>query len=282
MQTVITPSKAANTAQANSEYYCVYSYQYVMSLVNQMLQAAYDGLNALVTAAGKTLPSSYVPIMTIDTTTTICTLNCPADGYDDTASNYIQIWFNPSLFFIFSSLPILVVSYSDSNKLLGKNMRIVTESFGGSSLTYFPPANPTYQMIQVVQECNTITTALNPVASFVVTSASLSVLPTNIESPSIQYNGQTFTGSNQNSATSTIITDFVSDNYRPWLLYEPTAEYQFHDIQKSGDLKQIDLQVLWLDKFNNNHAFYVSSGGTFYMKILWSKKGRRFPKMIAM
>lgn len=150
-----------------------------------------------------------------------------------------------------SSFPFVVVSYDNQNTSLGKNMRIITESFGGYSISYFPPSNPTYQVIQVAQECNTITTALNPVTSFVITSNTLAVRPTSEQAPSILYNGQVFSNSNQNNVVTNIISDFVSDNFRPWLLYEPTAEFQFHDILKSGDMKQVDVSVFWLDKFTN-------------------------------
>lgn len=95
LQAIAVPGKAANSPQQSTEYYYVYSYQYFVSQCNNMFQSAYDGLNALVTAAGKTLPSTYAPVMTIDTANNLCTLNADVNGYNDTAKNYIQIWFNP-------------------------------------------------------------------------------------------------------------------------------------------------------------------------------------------
>jgi len=261
----------------------VYNYSYFVFLINNTFSSAFTSLQTLVTNAGGTLPTSNPPVMTIDSTASqnICTINCDYAGYNDVSGNYIGIWFNPSMFYLLSTFPFIVQSYDSNYTSVGKNMRLITNSFSLNNTILFPPSDPSYTAIQVVQESDSITSALNPISSFVITSSSLPVSPTNENSPTILYNGQALTNSNSNNAVNSIITDFVSDTtYRPNLIYEPSSEYQFHDLIGNGNLSNLNFQVYWKDRYNNYNQFYIPSGGTFSMKILFTKKNRRFPKYI--
>jgi len=172
---------------------------------------------------------------------------------------------------LFSSFPFYTSDYLSAELVLGKNFRLITNSFGYNNVSYFPPANPSYEVINVNQESQTIVSATNPVSSFVITSASFAVEGTNILPPSLIYEGQTYTSSISN-LTSNIISDFAAETFKPYILYSPTAQYQYHDLLSSKSLNNISFTCYWKDKYNNYNQFYLASGSTFSMKLLFERK----------
>jgi hypothetical protein len=270
ISSIPTPSKIANQQQNNTNtYYNIYSYTWWLSLINTTFQNTFTQLNTAVTNAGGTLPTTYAPVITFDPTSQLCTLNADVLGYNDASGNYISIYFNLPLFNLFA-FPFNSVNYNDSVY----TAKLTTNSFSGSNLAYFPPSDPTYQALQIVEEYINLS-AWSPIVSVVVTTNSFPIIAENLPTPTVYNNGSQFTAVNQNQNQDLIITDFASDNglYTSGFLYTPSGEYRmisFRDTQQ--DLKDIFITVKYLDRFGNYVPVLLNSGGSMSLKFLFRKK----------
>jgi len=275
------PTKVNGQQQDNtSQFYNVYTMQALIKMFNTTFATCMTNLNAQVTAAGSSLPSTNPPILTIDLPSCIATLNIDVTGYDDLSANSISVFFNPASFNLFNSFPFKVISWTDT-ATNGKNMKLVVNAFGGQDITQFPSYDPSYNVFQVSQEYDSLTTAANPVSAVTITSSKIPIRATDETSPTIFNNGSIFTNSGNNSSTNPIISDFVADNFRPFILYNPTSEFLFHDVISSGDLRNIQFAVYWKDRYSNYFPVFLPATGTFSIKFLFTKTNRRFPRFIA-
>jgi len=266
------PSQTSTGLQDNSSgYYYIYTFQYWIYLINQTFATCFTNLAYQVALAGAVLPTTNAPIMTFDTNTQIAILNCDVLGYNYTSSNYIKIFMNPALFQLFSSFPFIIESFDLTNNNL--NVLIQTNTFGGANEIQFPPINPTYQAIQVVQEYSTIA-LWSPITSIVFCSNTLPIVPTNISAPAVYVNGTIFNNGN-NSMVEQIITDFVSDTgfYKPNIVYNPSAQYRLISLTGNRPIYNVDISVFWKDRIGALVPVKLGSGTTATVKILFSKKG---------
>ena len=96
----------------------------------------------------------------------------------------------------------------------------------------------------------------NPIASIVFCTGVLPIVSTNT-SPPLTYedtsnNNLSSTGNNSN--LTNIISDFeipVSDTnqYRPIIVYNPSAEYRLIDMHSSMNLNKVDISLSWKTHF---------------------------------
>jgi len=277
--TIPTPSKVSGSFQDNTnQYYNVYSYTWWIYLVQSAMQSAYNNLSSQLTTAGITIPSSYAPTLSWDTESDCAVLYVPTTGYNDSGdspTDNILIYFNQPLFNLFSTFPFVVNSYSTS--VNGTNMRIAVQSMQQNSILQYPPADPSYNVFVIQQESST-TALMNPVQYMAIQSSSLKVCQTGISAPTTIYNGQTFSNTSTSAVNQPIITDFGGGgaDFRPYVLYEPTAEYRWITMQSQGPLNQLDFSIYWCDTLSNAfYPFRLASGGNFSMKILFQKKSIR-------
>jgi hypothetical protein len=267
------PSQTLNGLQNNETgYYDIYNYQYWILLVNNTFQQCYNALNAQVVAAGLALPSAFAPVMSWDTQGNIAILNADQAGYDDTASNYIKIYFNPSLFNLFSSFPFIIES--DDVVPNGKNARIIMSGFGGANVVQFPPVAPTYIALQIVQEYSTIA-LWTPITSIVFTSNTLPIVSNQVSAPLLFFNGKRFQSGGNNSNIAQIITDFVANDgiYKPNIVYIPSAQYRLVDLVGNSPLYNLDIEVFYKNRVGEFIPVRLGSGGTATIKILFTRKG---------
>lgn len=266
------PSSNSNGLQSNGTgYYNIYNYQYWIYLCNLTLTQCFNDLNTQVTGAGLTLPTVHAPVLNFDTQNNIAILIADQAGYDTTSADYIKIFFNPAMYQLFSSFPVIINNLTSS--LNGINLQIDTNTFGGSSLVQYPPVSPTYTAIQVFQEYSTIA-LWTPVTSIVFTSNTLPVVPNQLSAPLLFFDGKIIsTGNNAN--TSQIITDLVSDSgiYKPSIVYQPQAQYRLIELQGNRPLSNLDISVFWKNRLGELIPFRLSSGSTATIKILFTKKG---------
>jgi hypothetical protein len=267
------PSQTLTGLQNNETgYYDIFNYQYWILLVNNTFQACYTALNAQVVGAGLVLPSPNVPVLSWDTQTNIAILNADQAGYDDTAANYIEIFFNSSLFNLFSSFPFIIES---NNALVsGKNARIIMSGFGGANIVQFPPVAPTYTALQIVQEYSTLA-LWTPITSIVFTSNTLPIVANQVSAPLLFNDGKRFQSGGNNSNISQIITDFVSNNgiYKPNVVYIPSAQYRLVNLVGNTPLYNIDIEVFYKNRVGEFIPIRLASGGTATLKILFTRKG---------
>jgi hypothetical protein len=265
----LPPPPSVNGIQYNGgNYYNIYNYQYFIYLINEAFITCFNQLNASVIGAGLVLPTDYYPVLSWDTSNNTAIVNCDVLGYSTVASNYIKIFFNTALAQLFSSFPVIINSGTGD-----LNAQIITNSFSNSNIIQYPPYNPEYDAIQVFQECSTIA-LWTPITSIVFTSTTLPIVSNQVSTP-IVFNGQSqFGGNGNNSLVNQLITDFISDDgiYRPNLVYQPSAQYKWIQLMGKRPLSTFDLQVYWKDRLGQLNPFYLSSGSTATIKILFSKK----------
>jgi hypothetical protein len=264
------PSVQTNGIQNNQNtYYNIYNYQYWIYLVNQTFTTCF---NNLLASAG-TLPTAHAPVMTFDTTNGIAILNVDIAGYDNTSSSpYIKIYFNQPMYELFNSFPVVIQNLATVTD--GKNALIDTNTFSLNNVIQFPPYNPTYNAIQIFQEMSTCA-LWSPISSIVFTSSSIPVVQSATASPVNYVNGQILVSNSTNNLYTNLLTDFSDiSNYKPQILYEPTAEYRFLSLTGETELRNIQISVFYRDKLGGLNEFYLSNGNSFSCKILFRKKSR--------
>jgi hypothetical protein len=265
------PSQTSNGLQNNTTgYYNIYNISYWIFLCNNAFTKCFTDLNTQVTGASLVLPTTNAPVLNFDTQNNIGILVADQAGYDTTSADYIKIFFNPAMYQLFSSFPVIINNLT--SPALGINLQIDTNAFGSSSLVQYPPVSPTYTALQVYQEYSTLS-LLNPVTSIVFTSNTLPIVPNQVSAPLIFYDGRIISAGN-NSNISQIITDFQTDGiYKPTIIYNPLAEYRRIQLQGNRPLTNIDISIFWKNRLGELIPFRLSSGSTATIKILFEKKG---------
>jgi hypothetical protein len=265
------PTQTANDLQYNTgNYYNIYNYQYFIYLINLQLSAAFTELLTQVETEGLALPTIQSPVLSWNTDNNTAVLNCDVLGYSTSSTNYIKIYFNTALSQLFSSFPVLINSVTSYE---GLNAQIITDSYNNANVIQYPPYKPTYDAIQVFQEFSTVA-LWNPITSIVFTSNTLPIVSNQVSTPVLYLNGIQ-TGSNGNNALiNQVITDFISNDgvYKPQLVYEPSAQFRYIELLSNRPLNTFDLQVFWKDRNGVLIPFYLSSGCTATIKVLFTKK----------
>jgi len=119
----------------------------------------------------------------------------------------------------------------------------------------------------------------NPIASVVFCTGMLPVVSTNT-SPPLTYDDTTnsnLTSSGNNSNLSNIISDFeipVSNNnqYRPIIVYNPSAEYRLIDMNSQLNLNKIDISVFWKTHYGEFIPLRLQPGCAAHIKLLFRHK----------
>jgi hypothetical protein len=145
----------------------------------------------------------------------------------------------------------------------------------------YPVTNPnaagnvtTNLFLQVFQEYSTVSN-WTPVESIVFTSNTIPIISNQIAAPTIFNENQIIVGGGNNANFAPIITDIQSlgiTNYRPTLLYAPTAEYRMVSLTGNRPLTNVDIEVYWRDKLGNIHNLNLFSGGSCSLKFLFRKR----------
>jgi hypothetical protein len=277
------PNQTVNGRQSNeSGYYACYSYTYFIEQVYQAFVTCFNQLDALVVAGGDVLPSIYSPVIVWDATTNSANIYADAVGYDVNPLvlvNPIEVYMNAPLFSLFNSFPATYLGYAVSN---GKNYRIPFVDIGGTNcVNLIPPGQPipvppatytTYRAIIWSQEYSTIA-SWSPILSVVFTSNTLPIEANQVSTPVIFVNGQNINLAGNNSNFANIITDIISGdgNYRPNLVYNPSAEYRRITLRGNRPLYSIDINIYYKVITGELIPLRLFSGESMTMKILFEK-----------
>lgn len=268
--------------QDNSQgYYNLNSFQSFIQIINTGFSNALIGLKAIVPA----IAAARQPFIQIDQQG-YCYIYADQLFYDSGlgAGNYIEIFFDNGLYTYLSSFQydnfgngIVAPPFArfrlrvyGSPTFAPQNTYSVTDSFG------------TYQTLVCFQDFIALQ-AWNPVSGIVFKSQILPIKPSLTGVPLILG----ASASQQQLATSNVVlnlTDLVVLNqdgkqYKPGILYTPTAEYRLIDLFGSTPLYTIDIEVEWVDNFGNSYPLLLAPGGSASMKILFRKKDFQTSKM---
>jgi hypothetical protein len=264
------PAPPIEFQDIESAYYFVYTYQQWIAMVNNALSLAFIGLNALVVAGSDTLPTPNPPFMEFDPQAQLCILDCDEAGYANTLVDPISIYSNAPCYTLFGSFQAIYLGYS--NIINGKNFQYVVKNINNTNLLNLP----TYNAIQMYQEGST-TALWNPVQSLVFTTALLPVIPEMISVPKVFNADSNLFNTGNNSNIQPMMTDFIvnyspSNTYRPNVVYTPSGEYRLIDLYGQTPLNSIEMSVFWKDNFGGMHPFYLNSGCSASIKLLFRRK----------
>lgn len=280
------PNQTENGVQVlDTGYYNAYSYQYWCTLISGYFLEAYNDLVVSATALGITLPSAFAPQLNWDTTSNTATIFADVLGYDQNPNNLntqIKIFWNAPLYYLFSSFPAFQFGY---NQPLGKNFQLLPFFLGATGTTpvldvntIVPPAIPTtlFYAIALYQECSTVAN-MTPISSIVFTSNTLPIHPSQVSTPLVFNNNQQIALGGNNADIANIITDLVTDtgNYRPNLVYTPSAEFRLITLNGNRPLFNLDLQIFYRVKTGQLVPFRLASGQSVTIKIVFLKKSSR-------
>jgi len=214
--------------------------------------------------------------------TAIITADNTAFGQSSGGAKQIIYWyFNQPLSTLFDSFPYYYPNVTPDSPLYSR-LLFDTNSGAGYFIvqdwTTFPPTTTNgYLGIQIYQDHQTAS-LMNPVQSIVFTSTLLPVVMENVGQPLI-LNG---TAPTQQSVGSTanifpIVTDFIvpfsaTNQYVPDISYVPSGEYRLVDLYGESPTSQIDVQVYWKDQYGLLHPFYLGSGCSGSLKVMFRRK----------
>jgi hypothetical protein len=260
-------------------YYNIYNYDFFIVNCNQTLIACFDNLKNKVLAID---PLAFFPpnrpFLTWDTSNDRAVLTAESQYYDQSALNntpIIRIYMNPPMYNLFSSFPTVVYGYEKVT--FGRNFLLGLVNVGSLNQVTItvPYSNPviSYDAIQSFQEYSTVS-AWSPIQAIVFTSNTLPVLPNNVSPPVIYNDQQIISTPSNNTATSNIITDIVTNSgqYAPSALYEPSAQYRMITLFGNEALTNIDLQIFYRLRDGSLVPFVLSSGGSVSIKLGFFKK----------
>lgn len=289
--------------QATSNYYWVSDFKNFIAMINKALSDAWA-----VVLATSPLPVPAVngnqtcaPFLVWDTDTQLCSLYAPEVSFrmgDDIAVDGapVQLYFNSSLYTLFSSFQANFIgslidttdpSEDETNyriRIYGDHNKNILAPSGPTGFL-FPPfqdsASPNPNPVNAIKMVQSFQTGATmcPISQVIFNTSLIPCATTLVGIPRIT-NGFGSLGSQQqtqNDNFSNQITDIVINvsngyEYLPAILYEPTAQYRYIDLQSNSPLYGVQITVGWKDVYGITHDFYLSNNQGTSMKILFSRK----------
>ena len=256
------------STQENFDYYSVRSYCWVVDLLNNTLNACYAGLSALVTAGSDTLPSSNVPFLYYDPSSSSLSLYADVAGYNSSLENPIYLFANTALFNMLSGFEYISNGYNAPN---GTNYQFSIRSSGANwNVLEFD----TYNAVGLFEEYPCIST-WSPCRSIVFTSPNLPIVPTIVSTPD-NFGSATSMSQVSNNDKQNIITDMevgltTGKEWLPSVDYSPFV-YRLIPMTNRNPISQIQISIFWKDIYGGMHMMMMPSGCNASIKILFVKK----------
>lgn len=258
----------------NSQYYFCYNHSHWVRCINNAITLCFNGLSAAVVAAGGALPTTKVPFMNYLSPSSLTELYFDKTGFDSALTNPIKFYMNTPLQTLLSSYDFNYLGYQNITN--GKNYQLNIYSVNGLNEVIIGPVGSTYTAIKMSQEY--VTTQLwNPVQNLVFTTSILPIAPSLVSTPKIWNSYATVLSAGSNNNFSPVITDLEvamtnGNDYKPNVLYNPTAEYRMVSLLSKNPITSIEISVYWRTSFGNLVPFYLNSGCSGSIKLLFRKK----------
>jgi hypothetical protein len=130
--------------------------------------------------------------------------------------------------------------------------------------------------INVQQEYNTLP-LFTPIKSIVFRGSLINVVSDMVATPVIYQNGININAGKQNTDILPTLIEYsvpltIGTEYKPYIYYEPTAEYRLMDLYSDNPVYGLNFDVFWKDSFGNLVPFTLGLGASATMKILFRKK----------
>ena len=190
----------------------------------------------------------------------------------------LEVSFNSSLFQLFNSFPAFCSGINTQLGWGGKDYRLIFPNMNGvdeGTITpmYSKNTLTPIHITKITQEYSTVA-SLSPITSVVFCSNTLPIVPNLVSTPLIYKDGVQVSKTGVDAAFANIITDLASEdgNYRPYLVYLPTAQYRYITLRGNQPLYNLDLTIFYRTKFGELIPFLLSSGASVTIKIAFIKK----------
>lgn len=286
-------AQALSLTDVTSQYYWIYTFSGFMNMINKALTNAFWGLNGY--SYNNNQPSP--PLLHMSSGATATTYQPPSISWNSsngtavfTADNSafaisntyqpIYLYLNQPLSTLLDGMPYVYPNVSPSSNLYsyvnfktsaGAGLYVVSSYASNGTVT------PQYTAIQQYQQIST-SGLFNPVSAIVFSSTLLPVNMENVGLPLI-LNGTSPNSIQVGSSANVfpIVTDFqvpvnATSSYTGDITYVPNGEYRLVDLYGTSPANQIDIQIFWKDQYGLIHPFYVGSGCSGNLKIMFRKK----------
>ena len=277
---VSPPSLPITTTAYTSPYYNVFSHQAFVDMVNASLQTNFIALYG----TGPDIPNTVPPYLYWDIGSNTAILNVSKDLVS--ATDTISIFFNASLYTLFSSFPATFSYYNfpvspiATQKTPLYQITINTGldaniSQNTISMPTVPPSQIVIYTYQILQEYST-GPLWSPIDSIVFTTSLIPVIPELVASP-IVYNSNGFASIGNNANISTVLTDFIvpmttGNEYKPSINYTPAGEYRLASLFGKNPIHSIQVNVFYKDRFGNLIPMTLATGCSGSIKIMFRRK----------
>jgi hypothetical protein len=250
-------------SKLGNPYYYVYNINHFIKMINNALEfcCVTRGID--------------VCFMVYDETTTLCQMYVPStwqtfiqihfnaqlqnlfDGFDWTFENNFKLLFNQE-----TNIPRMN-TYKDSERIT-----TTTQQYG--TKTYY-----------ILRQTFSTLPVMNPVQSIVFVTSLLPVNQT-LSTPQVVYGDSQYypekTSNSSGNDVSPIITDFIvpcdalGSQYKANILYQPNGEYRLFDLVANDNIKSVQLEIKWKDKYNNIRNLQLASGNSCNIKLMFRRK----------
>ena len=267
-QHIPKPNAPVPLQDSTTEYYYGNSFKHYCDILNNAFNQLTTELISLV--PGTIIDNLLAPKMIWNNQNLTGELLLQNEFYNSINTSRVNVYFNRPLYAQFTSLPAL----KNYNGLLGKIYHIYADDDYASKYIDLDLNNDglPIRFIKTSQEYSTISN-WSAVSSIVFTTNTLPIFGTQLSEPLVYSNGKSImTTIPQNFAQ--IVSDMSTNDlcYKPNLLYVPSAEYRFIDMFGDNNISTVDINVYWKDVKGNLIPFYLQSGASASIKILFKLK----------
>lgn len=255
------PNANPNGLQTVSPYYFIFEYSSMITIINTAFALAFSKLAAPP-------PGSAAPVILYNSVTTLFTILAQKDFYDVKLATPIFVYFSGQLWTILNGFANIQVNVSiggstNINQFSpdGRDEQLqITDYFDNTNLPQFSPPFAGDDFYNLTQQYATIFN-WNPFKRIVFVTNSLPI------------NGEYIKGSG--SSTIKVLTDFspfLTHEVRTVWQYVPDGQYRLVDMTSHEKIDTIDLQIYWIDRFDNFNRVIIPWGQQATIKLAFLNK----------
>jgi hypothetical protein len=131
-------------------------------------------------------------------------------------------------------------------------------------------------VIDVIQQTNTSIPSMSPVDSIQMETATIPVQNTLVGAPS--FLGPTISNASGSANNVAVLTSYQAglitgtEYSQGFIQYSPTTELRLIDMTSNGNVQNLQISVVWLDKLGQTHPLLLPNGQGASMLLLFRKK----------
>jgi hypothetical protein len=277
--------------QSVSDYYFAYNYDHLCVIINNTLSSLAASLSSFDPYFTDITPPMIIFDQSDNKFVFIARQNLyqtdrPFPSPQGDKEVYVTVYFNKSLYNLLSTFYFVKQNINSKQLFLNQtygylnmNYQLQMNSFNNAFILRSSDTNvqPMQRYLEIKQMSSTVG-CINPVSTIIFTSDAIPIIPNSMNKPHLLYNNNTiyYSPSQQQDSSLNIISDFSPGAdmiIRSDVSYLPEGEYRFISLSNNKqELRNIDIQIYWLDTFGVLHPLYLLSGGSCSVKLMFKKK----------